>query len=796
MKYDILKHAKTLELDTVLQKLAAETASEDAYNNALNIVPDTDINIVKRNLAETESAYLLISKFTSPSFGGAVNISGSLSRADLGATLTAGELLKIANTLRVIRTVRAWKDNSSSECDTAIDYLFNALTPNKFLEEKIYFCIKSEDEIADTASGALADIRRKIVSKGAKIRENLDKIVRGQLSKYLQDAIITQRDGRFVVPLKAEHKGEISGIIHDTSSSGSTLFIEPMSVVETNNEIRVLKSKEQDEINRILAELSATCADFADSIKQSYNALVELDLIFAKAKLAYKMGAIMPKINDKGFVYLKRARHPLINQKAVVPITVTLGGEYDTLIITGPNTGGKTVALKTSGLMCLMAMSGLMIPCDDNSEVAVFSKIFADIGDEQSIEQSLSTFSSHMVNIISILEDCDSNSLVLFDELCAGTDPVEGAALAKSILMTLSQKGVKTVTTTHYPELKAYALDADRVENASCEFDVATLKPTYNLIIGQPGRSNAFAISKRLGLDENIILLASKQLTEDDLRFENVVASLEKARQVAEADQREISKMRTQMLESKKRSEQAEHDFKLKQDKLMEQAREKAASIIESTRYKSSQLLNELEEMKKQLNAQNAAQSVDKARRDYKSSLNEMEDTANPVVENAVGEGLKKAPKVNDIVILTAFNRDATVIKIEEDKKRLFVMSGSMKMWVGFDECKIKKSNAPSTEAPKKRNVSGIASRAERKVSGEIDIRGLATDEALLELDKYIDEAVLAGIGTITIIHGKGTGTLRKNVQSHLRHHRNIKTFRVGLFGEGENGVTIAEIAE
>ena len=797
MKYDILKHAKTLELEAVLQKLAGETASEDASNNALALIPNNDINIVNRNLAETEAAYVLISKYTSPSFGGTSNIISQLSRASLGATLTPGELLKITNVLRVIRTVRAWRDNSSAEKETAIDYIFNALVPNKFLEEKIAFCIKSEDEIADTASSTLADIRRKIASKGAKIRENLDKIVRGQLSKYLQDAIITQRDGRFVVPLKAEHKGEISGIIHDTSSSGSTLFIEPMSVVETNNEIRVLKSKEQDEINRILAELSALCSDFADSIKQSYNALIELDLIFAKAKLAYKMGAIVPKINDKGFIYLKRARHPLINQKAVVPITVTLGGDYNTLVITGPNTGGKTVALKTSGLMCLMAMCGLMIPCDDNSEIAVFNKIFADIGDEQSIQQSLSTFSSHMVNIISILEDCDNNSLVLFDELCAGTDPVEGAALAKAILITLADKGVKTVTTTHYPELKAYALDTDRVENASCEFDVLTLKPTYNLIIGQPGRSNAFAISKRLGLSDNIIDLANAQLTEDDLRFEKVVASLEKARQDAERDRREMAKMRAQINETKKRSEQAEHDFKLKQDKLIEQAREKAAAIIESTRYKSGQLLNELEEMKKQLNAQNASQKIDKARRDYKSSLSQMEDTANPVVDNAsAGEGLKKAPKTGDIVILKSFNRDATVVKIEENKKQLYVMSGSMKMWVGFDDCRLKKSNAPSTEAPKTRKVSGITSRAERSVSGEIDIRGLATDEALLELDKYIDEAVLAGIGTITIIHGKGTGTLRKNVQSHLRHHRNIKTFRVGLFGEGENGVTIAEIAE
>ena len=795
MKYDINKHAKTLELQAVLQKLAGETATEDAYNNALSIEPNTDINIVKRDLAETESAYVLISKYTSPSFSGVVNILPQLARSGLGATLTAGELLKIANVLRVIRAVKTWRSNSSAERETAIDYLFNALTPNKFLEEKITFCIKSEDEIADTASSTLCDIRRKITSRSAKIRETLDKIVRGQMSKYLQDAIITQRDGRFVVPLKSEHKGELSGIIHDTSSSGSTLFIEPMSVVEINNEIRVLKSKEADEINRILAELSSLCADFSDDIKRSYNALVELDLIFSKAKLAYKMGAIVPKINNNGYIYLKRARHPLINQKKVVPITLSLGGEYDTLIITGANTGGKTVALKTSGLMCLMAMCGLMIPCDDNSEIAVFDKIFADIGDEQSIEQSLSTFSSHMVNIISIINQCDSNSLVLFDELCAGTDPVEGAALAKSILITLLQKGAKTVTTTHYPELKAYALDTDRVENASCEFDVTTLMPTYNLIIGQPGRSNAFAISKRLGLDESIINLANEQLTEDNLRFENVVASLEKARQTAESERREISRLKAQIAESKKRAESLENEFKAKQEKLMEQAREKATAIVESTRYKSSQLLNELEEAKKALNAENAAQNLNRARQSYKSTLLEMEDTANPVVDSKdIGEGLKKAPNVNDIVILKSFNRDATVIKVDEGGKRAFVMSGSMKMWVGFDELKIKKSGS-STERPKTRNFSGIKSRAERNVSGEIDLRGMATDEAILELDKYIDEAVLAGIGTITIIHGKGTGVLRKNIQAHLRHHKNIKTFRIGMFGEGENGVTIAEIS-
>lgn len=796
MNYDILKHSKTLELDAVLQMLAAQTSTDDAYTNALNIVPDNDIQSVQRNLKQTEAAYLLISKFSTPSFNSAVNILPQLTRAELGATLTPGELLKIANVLKCIRDVRTWRDNSASEQETSIDYLFNALIPNKFLEEKITVCIKSEDEISDSASGALYDIRRKIASKSAKIRENLNKIVRGQMSKFLQDSVITQRDGRFVVPLKAEHKGEIQGIIHDTSSSGSTLFIEPMTVVEVNNEIRVLKSKESDEINRILAEISSICAEFSESIKQSYNALTELDLIFAKAKLAYKMGAVMPKINNRGYIYLKRARHPLINQKNVVPITLSLGGEYDTLIITGPNTGGKTVALKTTGLMCLMAMCGLMIPCDDNSEISVFDKIFADIGDEQSIEQSLSTFSSHMVNIIDIINECNGNSLVLLDELCAGTDPIEGAALAKAILITLAEKGAKTISTTHYPELKSYAVDTNRVENASCEFDVSTLKPTYRLIIGQPGRSNAFAISQRLGLNKSIISLANEQLTDDDLRFENVVASLEKARQTAESERNEISKLKAQISDIKKRNEQTEHDLKLKHEKIIEQAREKATSIIETTRNKSNILLNELEEAKKQLNAQNISQNLESARKNYKSSLQQMEDIANPVIENNNSEGLSKAPSIGDLVVLKNFNRDATVIKVEENKKQLQVISGSVKMWVNFSDCKVKKKSSPSTEMPKKRNITGISSRMERNVKSEIDIRGLTTDEALIELDKYIDEAVLAGIGTITIIHGKGTGVLRKNVQAHLRNHRNIKSFRVGLFGEGENGVTIAEITD
>ncbi len=794
MKYSIIKHAKTLELDRVLLMLSNEAVTDDAKKSALNIMPSCNYETVVSLMRETEDAYLLCAKFSSPSFGNVVNVSSFLSRASLGSTLNTIELLNVADALRVIRTLKTWRQNCISDKALSIDYLFSSLNPNKFLEDRINFAIKSPDEINDNASSLLADLRRQIKSKSLKIRENLEKIVHGQMSRYLQDAIVTQRDGRVVVPVRSEYKGEIKGIVHDTSSTGSTLFIEPMSVVETNNEIRVLKSREQDEINRILSELSSMCADFADSIKVSYEALVKLDLIFAKAKLAYKTAAIVPKINDNGYVFLKRARHPLISAKSVVPITVSLGGKYNSLIITGPNTGGKTVTLKTIGLFNLMAMCGLMLPADDNTEISVFDKIFADIGDEQSIEQSLSTFSSHMVNIISILDEADSNSLVLFDELCAGTDPIEGAALAKAILIELSKRNTKTVATTHYPELKVYALDTVGVENASCEFDVSTLKPTYKLILGVPGRSNAFAISKKLGLSSPIIDSANEQITDDDMRFERVVASLENARREIENELEQVSKLRAELAENKRKSDNIAHEFKLKQEKLMEQTREKAASIIETTRFKSANLLNELEELKKSINAQNASKNVEIARAGYNKALRELDDEANPVIKNnVVGDKLKKLPNNGDVVIINSINRDATVINTDEKGNRVFVMSGSMKMWVTLDDLRIKKSSE-TTEKRKTRNVTGLSSRAERNTSGEIDIRGMASDEAIIELDKYIDDAVLSGISNIRIIHGKGTGVLRKSVQGHLRSHKSIKSFRIGLFGEGENGVTIAEL--
>ena len=794
MSYNIERYLKTLELDKILELLANEATVSDSAELARGIVPETNISAVSVLLKETEAAYTFMSRYSTPSFSSICDVSSPLARAEASAVLTPKELLNIAEVLRVIRGLKEWRDDCTGMQNTAIDYLFEALIPNKYLEEKITFAIKSEEEISDNASSTLYDIRRKIIAKSSKIRDILEKIVHGSTAKYLQEAIVTQRDGRFVVPVKTEHKGQLSGIVHDTSATGATIFIEPMNVVETNNEIRVLRLREQEEIERILAELSAEAGSFCDAIINSYKALVELNLIFAKAKLAYKMRAVVPKINDRGETYLKNARHPLIHYKSVVPITVELGRSYNTLVITGPNTGGKTVTLKTIGLLTLMIMCGLMIPVDDGSEIAVFEKVFADIGDEQSIEQSLSTFSSHMVNIISILDNADDNSLVLFDELCAGTDPVEGAALAKAILMRLSVYGSRVAATTHYPELKSYAIDTSGVENASCEFDVATLKPTYRLIIGMPGRSNAFAISGRLGLSQDIIDNAKEQVSEEDMRFERVVAALENARRKADEEQKRVHKLRAELENSKRRAEEREHELQVNQQKLMDKTRETANQIIETARYKSSLLLNELEELKKGMTAENASNMAERARAAFKSTIKELEDTADPVIKKtAIGEAVAKIEK-GDIVVVADIGRDATVIDVKADKKQAYVMSGSIKMWVDFENLRHKKKNAPSTEIKKTRKVTGMQSRAQRQVSGELDIRGMASDEAILELDNYIDNAIVSGLDTIRIIHGKGTGVLRKSVQAHLRSHKAIKTFRLGTFGEGENGVTIAEL--
>ena len=782
---------KTLELDSVLELLSHEAVTEDGKAAVMALTPQNDFAAVTKKLGETDDAYKLLARFSAPSFSGTVNISEPIQMAKRMAALGCSQLLDVAEVLRNIRTLKSWRANNESK--DSLSHYFNALTPNKFLEDKIFSAITGANEVADNASDALYDIRRSIKSKSSKIRETLEKIVRSSKAKYLQDTVITQREGRFVVPVKQEYKSEINGVVHGTSASGSTLFIEPITVLETNNEIRVLENKEREEITRILAELSALVGEFADNILSSYDALINLDVIFAKAKYAFKTASIMPQINQKGYVFLKRARHPLISKKTVVPITVELGGEYDSLIITGPNTGGKTVTLKTVGLLTVMTMCGLMIPADDGSNISVFENVFVDIGDEQSIAQSLSTFSSHMVNIVKILEKADSSTLVLLDELCAGTDPVEGAALAKAIIIKLQSLGVKTVITTHFPELKAYAIDSERVQNASCEFDVKTLKPTYRLIVGVPGRSNAFEISSRLGIPGDIIESAKAQLTEDDMRFESVVSSLQQARFSAERDAEEISAAKAKIIGEKKHLEEREKEFEEKRQKIIDKAREQAAVILDKTRSESARLLNELEEIKKQINAQNAAKSIEAARSEFKSQLKKMEEDADPIVVIEQGESLEKLPETGAEVKIASLNKRGTVLKTDIKDKRVYVSAGAVKMWVALDDLRTvqpeKRANVKKT-----RTVTGVTSRENRSTPGEIDIRGMASDEALIELDRYIDSAVLSGITDIRIIHGKGTGVLRKAVHEHLKRHKSIESYRLGVFGEGENGVTVALI--
>lgn len=793
MSYNFEKHSKVLELDTVLLRLSEEALSPLTKESLKQIAPSNDFNEVAGLLTQTNEAYILLARFSAPPLFVSEDIPSIIARAKLKSTLSIKEILSVSEMLRVVRTAKNWRSDCQGVSEMSIDRYFDAVFPNKHLEDRINSVIKSEDEIYDRASPKLYDIRRKKTACLSKAKDILDKIIRGPMSKYLQEAIITQRDGRYVVPLKVEHKSEIGGIIHDTSSTGLTVFVEPMSVVEANNEMRVLESKEREEIDRILTELSLEIADFADTIDKSFKAVVSLDAVFAKARYAYKIGGSLPTINTEGKIFLKRARHPLLPYKKAVPVTVGVGEDYDTLVITGPNTGGKTVTLKTIGLLTLMAMCGLMIPADEGSKIAVFDRVFADIGDEQSIEQSLSTFSSHMVNIVQTLDECGGNSLVLLDELCAGTDPVEGAAIAKSILMTLAEKGAKTVATTHYPELKAYALDGYRVENAACEFDVQTLKPTYRLNVGIPGSSNAFAISERLGLSHDIIEIAKAQLSSEDVHFERLAKELEVRRKKAEDERNEIAKLKSEAEQTKKRYDNLENEMRAKQKKILEESRKKAGLIVDNARNQSAMLLNELEELKKKFNAENAAESLEKARKQYKSAIKDLEENADPVEKTEAGERLKKLPEKGDTVIALSIGQEATVIDVNRKNKKVKVMSGAVNMWVDLKDLAIKKGSE-KRKIPKTRNITGIKSRADMEIKGEIDLRGMAGDEAVFELDKYLDSAILSGITTVTVIHGKGTGALRKAVQAFLKGHKAVKSYRLGVFGEGEAGVTIAEL--
>ena len=788
------KYHISLELPKILLTLSEMTSCEEARLAALSLQPSGDFFEVQKRLSETEAAHILIAKFGAPSFGGLINVNNQLSRASSGGTLSMRELLDISCDLRVIRGITEWRSKSAG-MDTAIDDLFNSLYTNKYLEDKINNAVLSDTEMSDNASPALKDIRRHKRLEESKIRDKLDGMIRSPKYKSsLQDAIITQRNGRFVVPVKAEHRSEVSGMVHDTSGSGATVFIEPAAVIEANNRIKVLESRERDEIERILSELSEEAGSFADTIKISCESAAELNLIFSKAQLAYKMKATMPIINSRGVIELKKARHPLLDPKKAVPIDVSLGDKYDSLVITGPNTGGKTVSIKTIGLLTLMAECGLFIPANENSSIAVFKNVFADIGEEQSIEQSLSTFSAHMTTIVYISNNVDESSLVLIDELGAGTDPVEGAALAVAVLEDLRRKGAKIAATTHYSELKEYALRTNRVENASCEFSVDTLKPTYKLITGIPGRSNAFAISQKLGLSKELIDAAAKLISEENTRFEDVVDTLQKTRLEMEKEKEKTAEMQNEIDEIKKKAENELSLAKQKGETQILMAQNEAKRILENAKRAAASLMMELDRLKReQSNEKNASEMARKAKAALKQHLNTIDDMTyerNDFDGDDDDYVLPRPLKTGDNVFVKTLGTEAEVVSLDKNGNAE-VKAGVMKMKVKASELRL----LTPKKKPKKQSLyRSVKEKSLPSGKSSVDLRGESVEEAIADLDMFIDGVLRSGLNELTIIHGKGTGTLRRAIQQHLKDHPNIKSYRTGVYGEGEEGVTIAEL--
>ena len=792
------KSIRTLELPAVLEMLSAKAVSEAAREKSRHIMPATERQEVLRLLDETDAAKERLGLYGSPSFSGVKDVSEPLARADRGGMLNTRELLNIAGLLTAARRVYEYDEERKGEA-TAIDRFFSALHTNKYLEDRIHGAILDEETIADTASAELTDIRRKMRIAASKGRQILQKIISSpSYAKVLQEALITQRDGRFVVPVKAECKGSLPGLVHDISSSGATLFVEPMGVVQANNELKELEAREEKEIERILRELSAQCADAMEYILLDYDMLVHLDMIFARAQLSYTMNASRPEVVRKGAISLKRARHPLLDQAKAVPVTVELGGDYDTLVITGPNTGGKTVTLKTLGLLCLMAQCGLHIPADSGSTVRVFDRILADVGDEQSIEQSLSTFSAHMSNTVEILRQADDDSLLLFDELGAGTDPVEGAALAIAIIQHARSKGALIAATTHYAELKTFAMTTAGVENASCEFDVQTLRPTYRLLVGIPGKSNAFAISRRLGLDESVIADAKAQMDSESLRFEDVLAQLEEKRQRLEKAQTEANRLWQQREEDARKA----RIFREQMEKAKENARAKgeaeAKRIVREAQQKTEEIFAQLEELRKQQTRAANFQQVNDAKAAIRHDLKEAEAVLHSRDQEPEAPAPSRPIAVGDLVELAGVKTAATVLNVNGDGSML-LQAGKMKMTVKAGQVRLLESaeeiekRKKQAAAAQRKNVSPQIQLAARAAS-ELDIRGMETLEAESVVENYIDAAVMAKLGTVTIIHGKGTGALRKAVHEMLKRNRAVKSFRLGRYGEGEAGVTVVEL--
>ena len=786
------KSIRTLELPRVLKLLADQAVSPEAKELALAVRPETDYEDVLRLLDQTDGARTMMVLHGAPGFSGVKPIRELLDRADRGGSLSISELIRVGDLLYAARRAKEYFNMDAME-PTAIDQIFLSIHGNRFLEDKIRRCIADENTVADAASPELADIRRHMRAALAKSRQILQKIISSpSYSKVLQDNIITQRDGRFVVPVKADQKGNLPGLVHDVSSTGATVFVEPMGVVQANNEYAELQAREQAEIDRILAELSADAAAHRGDIQWDHDALVQLDLIFARAELGDQMDAIRPQVRRDGVIRLRKARHPLLDKKTAVPIDIELGGAFDTLVITGPNTGGKTVSLKTLGLLTLMTQCGLHIPAGDRSEVSVYERVLADIGDEQSIEQSLSTFSAHMKTIVEILQEADRDSLILFDELGAGTDPVEGAALAIAIIQHVRALGARAAATTHYAELKTFAMTTPGVENASCEFNVETLSPTYRLLIGIPGKSNAFAISRRLGLPDEVITNAQSQMSKDSVRFEDVLTQLEAKRQALEKREQETDRLYRQREEDARKAREFREQMQRAKENARSRGEAEAKRILRDARSASDAVFAELERMRKEQAKADRAINANEARAELRRQLNEAEDAIDK--RDARSEPIPKPSRPiqkGDLVEIPGVSTPAEVVGVGSDGT-LQLKAGILKMKAKADEVRLIEDDeraAMKKKAPKPTwtAVTGLRTAASR----ELDIRGMETLEAESVVETFLSTAVMGHLETVTIIHGKGTGALRNAVHDILRRNKNVKSFRLGVYGEGENGVTV-----
>ncbi len=793
------KYLKTLELDKVLEMLAELTSNAETRAMALALRPDCDLERTRFECLKTSQALSLSVQFGTPPFTNFKDISGVAARAKSGAVISLRDLMDIAAMLRQIKSLADWYAHCEN-VETELSYLFSRLMPNDWLLEKLERSIISDTEIADAASPELAAIRRKINRAGMQLRETLDKMVKSQsVQKYLQESNVTIRDGRFVLPVRSEYRGQVAGLIHDTSATGQTIFIEPMAIVEANNDIRILEAKEQEEIERIIRELCRDCGDYADVLCENYKVCAELNLYFAKSNLAAKLKCSLPEITGDGKMYLKKARHPLLDQSKAVPVELSLGEDYQALIITGPNTGGKTVALKTAGLLAAMTMCGLLIPVADGSRISVYSHILADIGDSQSIEQNLSTFSAHTNKVIEIIETADDESLVLLDELGSGTDPVEGAALAVSIIRRLMDNGAKVMVTTHYQELKVFAIDSPNVENASCEFDIGTLRPTYRLIVGSPGRSNAFAISESLGMPADIIAEAKGRVSEANTRLEEVIAKLEESRSELERQKDEISRLRRETAEHEEAIRREREELERTKADELEKARLRAMTIIEQTKAESNELLDELEKLRREKDKKDFSENVSGMKSKSKQSFNKMYDAANPVERRDPNEGyvLPRKLRRGDTVYVVDLQRKGIISGEPDGSDFVYVQMGVMKTKMNISRLRLEEPEKVSVGGKSMksgRRMNKVGVKAERRGSMELDIRGCACDDGVYQLDAFLDRAVMSNISTVTIIHGKGTGLLRKAVHERLRRHPSVKNFRLGLFGEGEDGVTVVEL--